>query len=254
VWGTPLGRALTTRRFAVLAAVLLAVPITAGVQRPTSALRVLAIYGLVWLVLSDLRAASIFRELFRRLEVRPLPFHPDGRNGFAPVGRYALDSAGLAVACWFALAVALGFALADLGDWTVFAGAQLIGTAATAADLVLLDTWPAHRAMRRARAAGLAPFAAQSRQTIAALARERSVEGRGKYLDAIEKLRSAYDLVDRSLPVWPFRLDGVTRKAVALLSVASPLLPWLAAAALGSASSESLFESLGEVFSRAGGQ
>jgi hypothetical protein len=167
------------------------------------------VYMLVWIVIRQTVMITSIQRLLKLFEVEPIPFHPDGSCGFAPIGSYAVNivRVALVIGTW-ALALLLGGPLTGhnvyVAPHTLF---LVIVQVLLTPYLLLGPVWYAHRVMRSAKERALQRVGDGIRTSLLGLvpAEERS--------DSYQELDAHYRLVEEGYHSWPFgatALGGVS--------------------------------------------
>jgi hypothetical protein len=167
------------------------------------------VYMLVWIVIRQTVMISSIQRLLKLFKVEPIPFHPDGSCGFAPIGSYAVNivRVALVIGTW-ALALLLGGPLTGHNVYVAPHTLFLVVVQVLLTPYLLLGpVWYAHRVMRSAKERALQRVGDAIRTSLLGLvpAEERS--------DSYQELDAHYRLVEEGYHSWPFgatALGGVS--------------------------------------------
>lgn len=187
-----------------------------------------ATYMIIWIVCRRVVMTAIMTRAYQKFRVVPVVLHPDGANGMAPIGNFAMRLLFLIFlgACWISFFIFLpaffGFPLNLKLDIYLY----VIGYVLVIPILLFWPMWSTHRAMVLARVRMLT-YAAENINTIL-LASEYSDDGEASESDAqvseAEIRRRKFQLITEHVGTWPFARPLLLRN---LLSALVPLLPSL---------------------------
>jgi hypothetical protein len=176
-------------------------------------------YIVVWLIIRQAVAVRSFWELFTFFELTPKPFYPDGCNGVAAVGNYAMRTASAIIF--------LGFWLLWMISFPRLFGAPLNLSYATVVAvtayplaipaLLIPPVWGAHLAMTKAKARALETVATGIRPLLS----ETKTGRMAVSMTLVEQLERRYELMDREYRTWPFKVPCLGRFSVLAA------IPWL---------------------------
>ena len=139
----------------------------------------LNVYMLVWIVVRQTIMIANIQRLLRLFAVEPVPFHPDGCSGFAPIGSYATNivRVALIVGSW-ALVLLLSGPLTGHGLYVAPHILFLVLVQVLLTPYLLLGpVWYAHRVMCEARDRAMARIAAGVRACLMNGGAEPSASG-----------------------------------------------------------------------------
>jgi hypothetical protein len=162
------------------------------------------VYMLVWIVVRQTVMIANIHRLLKLFAVEPIPFHPDGSSGFAPIGSYAINivRVALIVGAW-ALVLMLGGPLSGHGVYVAPHILFLVIVQVLLTPYLLLGpVWYAHRVMGAARRRALQRVGDEIRLSL--LAQEPVSPESGHNLDSYQEHEAKYRLVEEGYERWPF--------------------------------------------------
>ena len=169
------------------------------------------VYMLVWIVIRQTVMIANIQRLLRHFSVEPIPFHPDGCSGFAPIGNYAINivRVALIVGAWV-LVLLLSGPISGHGlyvaPYTMFlVVVQLLLTPY----LLLGPVWDARRVMSRAREAALQRVGDDIRRSLSSGSPPQKGTA-GHY----QELEARYRLVEEGYHRWPFGRTAISRVSI----------------------------------------
>lgn len=174
----------------------------------------LVAYLISWIVIRQVIAVIGFKRLFHTYRLLPKPFHPDKANGLAPLGDYAIRSAGMAIPFGFWLMLLIVYPT-FFGEhiYLDFTTILLLLIYTIAVPILLISpVWSAHVAMRKAKATALEDIATQLRIALA----ETEFEVDKRIVERLEGLEKKYRIVAQEYQTWPF--DPATVKRFSITS------------------------------------
>lgn len=161
------------------------------------------VYILCWIIIRQTVATIAYTHLFRTFQIRPKLLHPDGCNGFAPIGDYAIRSA--------LIAVFLGFWLFVFTTYPMLFGQPInfkidtimlfIVYIVAVPSLLLPPVLGAHNAMVEDKNTVLEDLADQIRTLISESNVDRALTSK----DLLIELQRRYEFVRKEYRTWPFR-------------------------------------------------
>lgn len=161
------------------------------------------VYILSWIIIRQTVATIAYTRLFRTFQIRPKLLHPDGCNGFASIGDYAIRSA--------LIAVFLGFWLFVFTTYPMLFGQPINFKTDTALmfivyivavpSLLLPPVLGAHNAMIEAKNKALGDLADQIRTLVSESNIDRVLTSR----DLLIELERRYEFARKEYRTWPFR-------------------------------------------------
>jgi hypothetical protein len=163
------------------------------------------VYMLVWIVIRQTIMIANIQRLLRLYVVEPVPFHPDGCSGFAPIGSYATNivRVALIVGLWAMVLLASG-PLTGHGLYVAPHILFLIVVQVLLTPYLLMGpVWYAHRVMRQARDRALAGIQAEIRSDL--LTQSRKSPGSAGRSGDYRELEAELRLTEQGYHVWPFR-------------------------------------------------
>lgn len=171
------------------------------------------VYMLVWIVVRQTVMIANIQRLLRHFSVEPIPFHPDGCNGFAPIGNYAINivRVALIVGAWV-LVLLLSGPISGHGlyvaPYTMF---LVVVQVLLTPYLLLGPVWHARRVMSGAREAALQRVGDDIRRSLLSQGGSRLQKG-----DAhdYQELEARYRLVEEGYHRWPFGRTAVSRVSI----------------------------------------
>jgi hypothetical protein len=174
------------------------------------------VYMLVWIVVRQTVMIANIQRLLRDFEIEPIPFHPDGSSGFAPIGSYAINivRVALIIGGWALVLLLSGPATGHdiyVAPHTLF---LVIVQVLLTPYLLFGPVWYAHRVMAAARERALQRVGDAIRTSL--LATEPASLEAGHRLDPYHELEAKYRLVEEGYHTWPFgrtALSGVSLTA-----------------------------------------
>lgn len=161
------------------------------------------VYMLVWIVLRQTIMIANIQRLLRHFDVEPIPFHPDGCSGFAPIGSYATNivRVALIIGGW-ALVLLLSGPVSGHGLYVAPHILFLVVVQVLLTPYLLLGpVWYAHRVMRIARQRALQRVGDAIRTSL--LGAAPSPNGTGEHTDRYQELEAQYRLVEEGYEMWP---------------------------------------------------
>lgn len=161
------------------------------------------VYILSWIVIRQVFATVTYTRLFRAFEIKPKLFHPDGCNGLASIGDYAIRSALLAVFLGFWLFVFTTYPMLfgqpiNLKTDTIL---LLVAYIIAVPSLLLPPVWEAHNAMVEFKNKTLEGLAVQIRTMLSETSTNKTLSSK----DLLQELERRYELLSREYHTWPFR-------------------------------------------------
>ena len=171
------------------------------------------VYMLAWIVIRQTVMIGNIQRLLRHFSVEPIPFHPDGCSGFAPIGNYAINMVRVAliVGAWVLVLLASGPISGHglyVAPYTMFlVVVQLLLTPY----LLLGPVWDARRVMSRAREAALQQVGDDIRRSLGSNGGSRLQEGPA---DHYQELEARYHMVEEGYHRWPFGRTAISRVSI----------------------------------------
>jgi hypothetical protein len=184
------------------------------------------VYMISWIIIRQVIAISALTHLYRSATISMKALHPDGCNGLAPVGDYAMRITSMAVlfgfwvAFWIVSPLLFGLPLGLKADTILLLLAYIIAVPA----LLIPPVWATHSAMSRIKADALESIAVQIRKVFS----ESNLEDAAQSISLVGNLRTKYQFVDMDYRTWPFRLSAfrgfIITAVTPLLSTAASVL------------------------------
>jgi hypothetical protein len=173
------------------------------------------VYMLVWIVIRQTIMIANIQRLLRLFDVQPIPFHPDGCSGFAPIGSYAVTivRVALVIGGW-ALILLLSGPISGHGLYLASATLFLVVVQVLLTPYLLLGpVWYAHRVMRDARQRALQRVGDAIRCQLLA---EASGPGASPVpqTEPLHQLEARYRLVEEGYETWPFGRTAWSRVSI----------------------------------------
>jgi len=171
------------------------------------------VYMLVWIVIRQTVMIANIQRLLRLFDVEPIPFHPDGSNGFAPIGNYAVTivRVALVIGGW-ALVLLLSGPVTGHGLYVAPHTLFLVFVQVLLTPYLLLGpVWYAHRVMQSAQERALQRVGDSIRTLL--LGNASGSIPTGRRIGPYQELEARYRLVEEGYKTWPFRrttLSGVS--------------------------------------------
>ncbi|HEV2127891.1 MAG TPA: hypothetical protein VGR22_04650 [Thermomicrobiales bacterium] len=162
------------------------------------------VYMLVWIVIRQTVMIANIQRLLSLFEVEPIPFHPDGSCGFAPIGSYATNIVRIAliIGAW-ALVLLLSGPVTGHGVYVAPHILFLVIVQVLLTPYLLFGpVWYAHRVMRAARERALQRVGDAIRTSL--LGDVRPSAARMAREDRYQELEAQYRLVEEGYETWPF--------------------------------------------------
>jgi hypothetical protein len=167
------------------------------------------VYMLVWIVIRQTVMIVNIQRLLRLFAVEPIPFHPDGCSGFAPIGSYAINivRVALIIGGW-ALVLLLSGPISGHGLYVAPYTTFLVVVQVLLTPYLLIGpVWYAHTVMNGARERALQRVGDDIRTSLLAATRRTS-----EYqADAYQELEAKYRLMEEGYERWPFGRMAVGR-------------------------------------------
>jgi hypothetical protein len=161
------------------------------------------VYMLVWIVIRQTVMIANIQRLLRLFDVKPIPFHPDGSSGFAPIGSYATNivRVALIIGAW-ALVLLLSGPLSGHGIYVAPHILFLVVVQVLLTPYLLMGpVWYAHRVMRDARVRALQRVGDDIRRSL--LDAGAKPDG-ATSTETFQELEARYRLVEEGYELWPF--------------------------------------------------
>jgi hypothetical protein len=171
------------------------------------------VYMLVWIVVRQTVMIANIQRLLTVFAVEPIPFHPDGSSGFAPIGSYAINivRVALIIGGW-ALVLLLSGPVTGHGVYIAPHTLFLVVVQVLLTPYLLFGpVWYAHRVMRDARARALQRVGDAIRTSL--LAETPAMSLTGQPAEPYQELEAKYRLMEEGYHAWPFgrtALSGVS--------------------------------------------
>jgi hypothetical protein len=162
------------------------------------------VYMLVWIVVRQTVMIANIQRLLKAFAVEPIPFHPDGSSGFAPIGSYAINivRVALIIGAW-ALVLLLSGPVTGHGVYIAPHTLFLVVVQVLLTPYLLFGpVWYAHRVMRAARDRALQRAGDAIRTALLAPGPATSDPSTGQL--SFRELEAKYRLVEEGYHVWPF--------------------------------------------------
>jgi hypothetical protein len=162
------------------------------------------VYMLAWIVIRQTVMIASIQRLLRLFDVEPIPFHPDGSSGFAPIGHYAVTivRVALVIGGW-ALILLLGGPVSGhklyVAPHTLF---LVLVQVLLTPYLLLGPVWYAHTVMRSAHERALQRVGDSVRTLL--LGNASGLIPTGRLIGPYQELQARYRLVDEGYKRWPF--------------------------------------------------
>ena len=178
------------------------------------------VYMLVWIVVRQTLMITNIQRLLTLFEVEPMPFHPDGSSGFAPIGSYAINivRVALIIGGWALVLLLSGPVTGHdlyVAPHTLF---LVLVQVLLTPYLLLGPVWYAHRVMGAARERALQRVGNAIR--VALLAEQAAPPQVVARPDDYQGLEAKYRLVEEGYHTWPFgrtAFSGVSITAILTL-------------------------------------
>jgi hypothetical protein len=171
------------------------------------------VYMLVWIVIRQTVMIASIRRLLRQFVVEPIPFHPDGCSGFAPIGSYATNivRVALIIGGW-ALVLLLSGPISGHGlyvaPYTMF---LVVVQVLLTPYLLFGPVWYARRVMTDARDRALQRVSNSIR---AALLETDSSDASASVPAQYHHLEAQYRLVEEGYERWPFGRTAFSKVSI----------------------------------------
>jgi hypothetical protein len=163
----------------------------------------LTLYALGWILMRQRQTAKLFDQIFNQFEINSKLLHPDGANGFASLGNYAIRLALLAVFIGFWIVVLTIFPLffnqqSNFGPATIL---MVIAYVVMVPVLLLPPVMGAHRVMKSFNENRLFPLALE----ITTMLQKSEINRVTADKELLHELEHRYQLLERGYKEWPFR-------------------------------------------------
>lgn len=162
------------------------------------------VYMLVWILIRQTVMIANIQRLLRHFDVEPIPFHPDGSSGFAPIGNYAVNivRVALIIGGW-ALVLLLSGLFTGQGVYVAPHALSLVVLQVLLTPYLLLGpVWYAHHVMCAARGRALQRVGDSIRTVLV------ETNGNGSRAGAanrtVQELEAKYRLAEEGYERWPF--------------------------------------------------
>lgn len=171
------------------------------------------VYMLVWIVVRQTIMIASIQRLLRLFAVEPIPFHPDGCSGFAPIGGYAVNivRVALIIGGW-ALVLMLSGPISGHGlyvaPYTMF---LVVVQVLLTPYLLMGPVWYAHRVMGSARDRALQRVGDAIRTSLLRIDGATATEDP---VDRYQELEAQYRLVEEGYERWPFGRTAFSRVSI----------------------------------------
>lgn len=161
------------------------------------------LYMVAWIIFRQITATVAFNSLFKVFQIKPKLLHPDGCNGFAPIGDYAIRSALIAVFFGFWLFVFITYPLLFGQPINLKIDTMILFVVYVIAvpSLLLPPVISAHRAMVEAKNTALEDLAGQIRTLLLDTNMEEILSSK----DLLLELELRYEIASKEYHTWPFR-------------------------------------------------
>jgi len=170
------------------------------------------VYMLAWIVIRQTVMIANIQRLLRHFAVEPIPFHPDGCSGFAPIGSYAVNivRVALIVGAW-ALVLLVSGPITGHGLYVAPYTLFLVGVQVVLTPYLLLGpVLYAHRVMNGARERALRLVGAEIRASLLAPSESSESLQANRY----QELEARYRLVEEGYHRWPFGRTAFSRVSI----------------------------------------
>jgi hypothetical protein len=154
---------------------------------------------------------TALNRVFRQVDVKYQPLHPDGSSGLAWVGAFIVTSAIAIAPLGLGISVSV---ITEVRAGTLMAAPPVVVMLAAylvlAPILLVWPAWAAHRALVRARYDRLLALAGDHEQVAARLHRSKTDETDSAIDDRLATIQHLYDTVAKG-PTWPFDIQVLRR-------------------------------------------
>lgn len=162
------------------------------------------VYMLVWIVIRQTIMITSIQRLLRIFHVEPIPFHPDGSSGFAPIGSYAVNivRVALIIGAWALVLLLSGPVTGHqlyVAPHTLF---LVLVQVLLTPYLLFGPVWYAHRVMRAARGRALQRVGDAIRTSL--LNQQSPAAAPGHRGASYQELEARYRLMEEGYHTWPF--------------------------------------------------
>lgn len=185
-----------------------------------------AAYMVSWILCRRVVASNALRLLYKKYRMIPVVLHPDGANGLAPVGNFAMRLLILAflAAVWISFFVFLPVIFGFPPNLKLDTYLYMVGYIVALPIILFVPVWSTHAAMRDAKIRMLTTVAKNANYIL--LADEYNGSDGSTETDAqvseAELRRRKFQLISERVGVWPFARPLLIRN---VLGAAVPLLP-----------------------------
>ncbi len=162
------------------------------------------VYMLVWIVVRQTVMIVNIQRLLSHFEVEPIPFHPDGCSGFAPIGSYAVNivRVALIIGGWALVLLVSGPATGHgiyVAPHTLF---LVVVQVLLTPYLLLGPVWYAHRVMSAARERALQRVGDAIRTSLLGVGSPPPLTA--PRASPYRELDAKYRLMEEGFRTWPF--------------------------------------------------